>query len=436
MSKLKKYSLFLLIVLFSPVSGQQDELSLTDAILKALDNNYGITISRSELNIAEINNNWGNAGRYPVIGFDASSNNSYDLADQTLSNRIAAGMDLNWVLFDGFRVNVTKSFLENTEEITSGRLSVMVENTIQDIILAYYTVLLEQERLEVLKHVLKLSSDRYAYELNKKSIGSSVTYEVLQAESIFLGDKAAVLDQEMRVRNAMRNFNFIITEDPAVAWHFPEEFNADTSHYNLSDLRAKMLNNNQTLKNQYTNLLLRQDETELKRSSFYPSVSTSLGMDNSFNRSKTSGSAVLNFDSYAPYANLRLSYDIYQGGIRKRAMEVARINEEIAQVSIEQMEHALTNELFNLYDYYEVRIALFGVANQSLKTAELNLNISEEKYRTGVINSFNYRDVQLIYLEASLRRLQAIYNLLDSKTRLTRITGGFIGTTPAEITLQ
>jgi hypothetical protein len=44
-----------------------------------------------------------------------------------------------------------------------------------------------------------------------------------------------------------------------------------------------------------------------------------------------------------------------------------------------------------------------------------------------VINSFNYRDIQLIYLNASIRRLQAVYNLISSRTQLTRITGGFLG---------
>ena len=90
------------------------------------------------------------------------------------------------------------------------------------------------------------------------------------------------------------------------------------------------------------------------------------------------------------------------------------------------MEHALTNELLNLYDYYDVRISLLNVAEKSLDAAELNLKISEEKYKSGVINSFNYRDIQLMYIEASLRKLQAIYNLITSKTQLTRITGGFL----------
>ena len=126
------------------------------------------------------------------------------------------------------------------------------------------------------------------------------------------------------------------------------------------------------------------------------------------------------------YGNLRLSWDIYTGGTRKRAVEVARINEEIAQVEIEQMEHALMNELLNLYDFYSIRIALLEVADESLEAAELNMSIADEKFRSGAISSFEYRDIQLIYLNSALRRLQAIYNLIGSRTSLTRLTGGFL----------
>jgi outer membrane protein TolC len=108
-------------------------------------------------------------------------------------------------------------------------------------------------------------------------------------------------------------------------------------------------------------------------------------------------------------------------------VEIARINEDIAKVEVDQMEHALTNELFNLFDYHEVRLELLNVASENLEAAELNLSISEDKYRSGVINSFNYRDIQLIYLSVSYQRLQAVYNLIGSKAGLTRITGGFLG---------
>jgi len=406
--------------------GQPESLTLPGALEKALESNYGLIISRASAEVAAINNHWGNAGRYPTVGFDASDNNSYDLSSSTYSNRFSAGIGLNWMMFDGFRVNITKSKLENLEELSSGQLAVLVENTIEDVILGYYNVLLQKEQLEVLSTVMKLSEDRYQYELKRQSLGGSVTYNVLQAQNVYLSDKANFMNQEVVVRNAIRNLNFVMGEEPVVRWNFEESFEADTTDYVVGDLLSKMKSSNQTLKNQYTHLLLKENETSLKESAYYPSLSLGAGMDYTHNLSYSGGAQTVNNGGFSPYGNLRLSFDIYSAGVRNRSLEVARINEEVARVEIEEMEHALTNELFNLLDYYSVRIELLNVANENLEAAQLNLSISEEKYKSGVINSFNYRDIQLIYLNAAVKRLQSIYNLISSNTELTRITGGFL----------
>ena len=427
--RLLKKSIFILlgILLFARAVKGQEELTLSTALELALENNYGLIISRADLQVAEINNNWGTAGRYPTIGFDASDNNNYELNNSIYSNRLAAGVGLNWVLFDGFRVNITKSRLENMEDLTSGRLGIQVESTIEDIILGYYNVLLQKEQLKVLQTVMELSDDRYQYELKKQSIGGSVTYNVLQAKNGYLSDKAYFMNQEMLVRTTIRNLNYMMGVEPSRTWEFTEAFEADTTGFILADLLSKMKANNQTLKNQYINLLLRENETSLQQSAYYPSLSLGAGMDYGHSWAYSGGAQSLNNATMTPYGNVRLSFDIYSAGVRKRGVEIARINEDVAQVEIDQMEHALTNELLNLFDYHGVRIELLNVASENLQAAELNLSISEEKYRSGVINSFNYRDIQLIYLNVSYQRLQAIYNLIGSKAGLTRITGGFLG---------
>lgn len=430
MSKIYLSLSLLAVILISPQGWSQEALTLSGALGRAMDNNYGLIISKADTEIASINNNPGNAGRYPTIGFDASDNNSYDLRNETYSSRLAAGVGLNWVLFDGFRVNITKTKLENLESLSEGRLGVVIESTIEDVILAYYGVLLQQEQLEVLQTIMELSNDRYQYELNRKSLGGSVTYNVLQAQNVYLTDKANYMNQEVVIRNSVRNLNFLLGESPTTTWNFSEAFVADTTEYILADLLSKMKASNQTLKNQYTNLLLMANETSLKRANYSPTLSLGAGMDFSSSLSANLNEPTVNSGSLAPYGNLRLSYDIYTAGVRRRSVEVAQINEEVAQVEISQMEHALTNELFNLADYYGVRLELLKVANENLAAAELNLSISEEKYRSGVINSFNYRDIQLIYLNASFGQLQAVYNLVNSRTQLTRITGGFLGTAP------
>lgn len=404
------------------LQAQPEDLTLSGSIERALEHNYGIRISRSDLDIAGINNNWGTAGRYPSIGFDASSNNTYDITEKKTTNRLSASLGVDWLIFDGFRVNITKEKLEELEKLARGRLGVVVETTIEDVIMAYYNVLLQQENLKVLETVMKLSKDRYDYESARYSLGGTVTYNVLQAKNVYLNDKALFMNQGVQVRNSVRDLNFLLGVEPSASWNFPEPFEPDTSKYDLADLSAKMMANNQTLQNQYANLILQQKETGLSKSALYPSLSLSAGLDENLGSEQFIG----NTNALSAYGNLRLSWDFYTGGTRQRAMQVARINEEIAGVEIEQMEHSLMNELLNLYDFYSVRIALLRVANESLQAAQLNMTIADEKFRSGAITSFEYRDIQLIYLNSALRRLEAVYNLIGSRTALTRITGGFL----------
>ena len=421
-----KYIITLITILPVFPGFAQEELSLSLALEKALQNNYGIILSRAGTEIAAINNSWGTAGRIPTVGFDASSSNSYDLTDNTASNRLSLTLGMNWTLFDGFRVNVTKDKLEDLETLSKGNLAVVVENTIEDVILYYYNVLLQQERLKVLEKVMTLSEDRYNYETKRYDLGGSVTYNVLQAKTLYLSDKASFMNQEVVVRNSIRDLNFVLGEEPSATWDFTGSFEVESEEYVLSDLLAKMMTSNQTLQNQYVNLMLQQKEVALEKSNYYPTIRLGAGIENSYSRTRQDGDDPTTSSGLSPYGNLSLSFDIYDAGNRASALRIARINEEMTQVEIEEMEHSLTNLLMNVYDQYTVRLALLDVAVENLEAAELNLQIADEKFKTGAINSFNYRDIQLIFLNAALGRLQAVYNLVDSKTVLTRLTGGYI----------
>lgn len=90
------------------------------------------------------------------------------------------------------------------------------------------------------------------------------------------------------------------------------------------------------------------------------------------------------------------------------------------------MKHDLSNSLSNVYEYYLVRKELLEISKENLEAAQLNLQISKEKFENGAINSFNFRDVQNIYLNASVQDLEAIYNLIDAQTSLLRMTGTII----------
>lgn len=423
-----KYSIFIIFLLLfnaKVIIAQNPGLDLSTALTRALENNYDLIISEKDLEVASLNNNWGIAGRYPTISFDVNNANTID-NDRNQSTRLTAGIGLNWLLFDGFRVNITKDQLGLREELSSGLLALNVENTVEDVILAYNNVLLQKETLKVFKDLMDLSYDRYNYEMKKHELGGSVTYNVLQAKNIYLADKAMFLRQELEVRNAIRALNFLMGEEAGEVWSINAKMEVDTGQYILSDLQQKMMNNNHVIRNQYINIQLREKETSLRKSEYYPSLQLSAGVQNSYNRNALAGSEAVTSNSIGPYINFNLSYLLYNGGNRKRSVEIAEINEEIAGVETEQIQHSLNNELLSIYDNYRLRVELLNIAEEGIEAAGLNLRIAEEKFKSGVINSFNYRDIQLIYLNAALEKLNATFSLIASHAALTRITGGFV----------
>ncbi len=417
-----------LILLGYPAIGQEKLLSLSDAIQTGLGNNYGVIISEYDTEIASLNNNWGTAGRYPSISFSAGSLNSIDIenSDNTTVNVLRGDLNMNWTIFDGFRVVITKDKLEQLENLSKGRSAVVIESTIEEIIMSYYAVLLESEKLKLFEQVMTLSEDRYLYEELRNETGNSLVTDLLQAKNVYLEDKAAWLRQSVAVNNAIRYLNFLLGTDPETEYVFTEDFQTDTASYNLDDLSTKMMEGNQSLKNQYINLLLQEKEIDLKKSDLTPSLNLSAGLENSYNRSLPPGGSVVNRSALSPYANLSLKYNIFSGGNRKRAIRIAELDLEVGETETQEIKHNLKNQLFSLFEQYQLRKELLYVSEESRETAGMNMKISGEKYKTGAITSFEYRAIQLIFLNASLNRLESVYRLIETRTALTRITGGFL----------
>ncbi len=404
------------------------ELSLSDAIQKALANNFGITLAEYDQEIARISNSWGEAGRYPAIDLDLGSTNNVSLAkdNNTGSNRLSGGVGLGWTLFNGFRVNLTKDKLAKFEDLAEGRLAVEVENTIQDVIDAYYFALLQQERKKVFEKVTALSRDRFEAEEELKELGSSLSYEVLQAKNLYLSDQYNLLNQEILISTTVRNLNYLMAENLNQNWNIVDPFEHIPQDFAAEELLSKLQSNNTLLQNQYIYLEISHTEKELAKSAFFPNVGLSTGLSNSYTNQFILSENNSTSTAISPYANLTLRYNLYSGGKRNRAVQIAEISENIAQVETQDMEQLVSNQLMNEYDAYQVRKIQLDVASESLEAAEINLGIAEEKLKTGAINSFNYRDIQLVYLNTAIQRLQAIYALIQSHTNLTRLTGGFV----------
>jgi len=422
-------TLLILTLIFAVFWGTaQTPLTLNDAISKSLENNYGIIMVKQNQRIAEINNNWGTAGRYPYINLSLGDENSYNInnSENFANNRFSVGASLNWTLFDGFIVRINKQRFEELEKLSKQNTAVMVEGTIQSIILAYYDVLLQKEKLKNWEEIMQLSQDRYNLAEERKAFGTFVTYDVLQAKNAYLTDRSGYLLQEVNYKNSLRDLNYLMADKNETNYLLTDSFKAVPVDYALADLQAQMVENNKSLQNQYINQRLLENAVAAQKSNFYPTFDFRGGVTGTASRNNYADRGESWGNSANFYGNFTLSYNLFSGGNRKRAVEIAQIDETIGTVEIDQVTHELNNSLANLYEFYVVRKELLALAVENLEAAKLNLQLSKERFESGSINSFNYRDVQISYITISQRQLEAIYNLIDSQTSLLRLTGTII----------
>lgn len=428
MIKLKHITLGILIA-FSSLVIAQESLTLSDAITLGLENNYDLQVTRNNEKVSSINNTWGNTSIMPTVDFTFSGRESFDFNDpensreQTLSPQLS----LNWMIFNGLSARINKARYEELESQSQGNTAILVENTIQDIILAYNNCLLQKQLMSVYEDLASLSEDRYNRSVDSKALGVSTTYENLQAKTSWLEDQSNYLQQKVNYDNAVRTLNFILAADNDATWSLDSELSVESKEYMIDDLTQKLESNNTTLKNQYLYQSLLAKETQLARSSYLPTLSMNAGVSNSDYYKTYSGTSIdVDNNSNNAYVGLTLSWNVFSGGTRKRGVAIAKINEESSAVSTTQMVHSLNNQLLQVYSNYNVQKAILSLANEQEAAAKLNLELSLDKFKNGSINSFNYRDVQIAYMNAAITKTQAVYNLIQYDTELVRITGGIV----------
>ncbi|MFP4622412.1 MAG: TolC family protein [Bacteroidales bacterium] len=430
---MRKFLIALFIIANTNISAQDNEaLSLEDAINYAMENNYGIIISRKTIDISEMNNSWGNAGALPNIQFVGSGNVSENFSEDGgyTSQQLNSSVELNWTIFRGFSARIRKNRLEELENLSGGNLAVVAENTIYSVILSYYNILLAEQRADIARSNMKLSQDRYQRAQHSKEIGTTVTYDLLQAKNAYLRDSSDFLSARSSYRNAVRELNYHMAEPLDTEYEYVSDFTPDTSDFQYSNLVDRMLENNHTLENQYINLEMARLDVQSAKSSYYPTLSMK-GSGGYAESEQDYGTDAMNRldqsrSGMKASVGISLSYTLFDGNNRKRALEAARIEREISQVETEEMQQDLKNQLAQEYELYQVRKQLLQVADENLEAAEINLKFSREKFENGTINSFNFRDVQQIYLDAAYNYQQAIFNVIQSYHTLLRLTGGII----------
>jgi len=434
MKKIISILFFFPLIFFS-----QDSLSLSKAIEIGLKKNYDIRLTLKNVEINKIFNNWGEAGRLPQVSINAGQNNS--ISDQRnnpisfapylfLSNDVSGGLAMNWTIFNGFAVRANKTKLEQLELQSENTATLAIENTIHGIILAYYQAKKQKEQLTLLNNVMTLSKEKFNQQQVKSDLGIGVKFDLLQFEGNLYTDSSNKILQKLAQRNAVRNLNLIMGEDVDKEWDLTSEIKPDLNIKDLSTLKKEMLSNNTNIKNQYINIALTQQDISLAKSQFFPVVSFNSGLNSSVGVLNTNdaNSPISNAQSknLNYYGNFTLNFKLYDGGKVRRGIKALELQNEVDQLRTSQMTDQLNFELTNVYELYLTRLQIFELTKKAFFVSKDNMDIAKLKEESGLINSFNFRDIQMAYLSAGVALYQASYDLLESNATLLKMTGKII----------
>lgn len=425
---MKKYTVFIAITLLFSIS-LNAQVTLQDCIARAMENNYSVKISKNNLEIA--GNNVTMAPFLPSLTlgsrqvkynydyktYDASGNYSKSGSQY---NTVNTNATVNWTLFDGFSMFASRAKQEELLSQGEFQFRYSVENLVQRISQQYYYIISLQNQVSMLKELVAVSLERYNQALTRYKIGKDSGLESKQAKIYLNSDSSKLILQQQNIENAYiqlyemmnvpLNSNFIINDTI-----IPEP------QLELESLMNRAMVNNTSLLMAKSGQKVSEINLRLARAARYPSLSFSAVYN--YNLSQSPLFPPKYNETTGPYYGFSLSLPLFSGFETNRKISNAKLEKQNSEYNFEQVKLALEVDLRQEFNTYIKNLQLISFEIESKDAAYLNLDAAIEKYRIGSLSGIEFRDFQTSYLDASVRKISALYQAKISEITLHLLAG-------------
>jgi len=420
-----------LVVLASTSTHAQKTLSLNEAIQTALKNSYDIQLVENNLAIAKNNNNIGVAGGLPNITNTTNNNNTLTTINQTFpdANRNTSrngvdgstlnnGLNASMLLFNGYRVQATKSRLASLETQNKSLLESQLLNTISIVMQQYYNVVRQQAFLKTIQKSIETSKQRLEIIETRQKIGVANQADFLQSNLDLNALIQAEQNQLLIIDQAKADLLNTIVLPVSTPVLINDSIQIDDQLV-LSVVEAKMkthplLQSAQQLIN--VNQFLEKETKSLT----YPTLRASTGYN--YNSNKSAAGFILLNESYGPFLGVNLSIPLYNGGANKRAIKNAAINTNNAKIQFQNTEQNLTTELFKTYQSYKNSLKQTPIEIQNFEMSQSLLDLVMQKYQLGQATMVDVKQAQQSFETAGFRLVSLRFSAKIAEIELKRLS--------------
>ncbi|TVZ27052.1 outer membrane protein TolC [Gillisia sp. Hel_I_86] len=429
-------TLFIFIIFFCGIGFAQNKvLTKDEAIIKTLENNYGIKRSRNLIDIADNNQSLLNSGYLPSLSANAGTNYNIENIQAQLrggesqnltgaeTKRYNASLNLNYTLFDGLGRLYNYKQLKEQYKLTELEARETIENTILQLLSVYFEVARLTENVSVLNETLEISKQRITRAQYQFDYGQTSRLGILNAEVDVNNDSIALLNTQQQLENTKRDLLVILNEPEKEL----QSVAIDTTINFLSEIELeefiKTSNlNNVSLLQAESNLLISDYDIKVSKSGYLPT----LGLTGSYgwNNSNLPSTSFVQTNTSTGYsAGLNLNWNLFDGGSTITNIKNAQIRLENQQYLKEQLILEVQRDIANSWGNYQNKKYIYKVQEKNVLTNEDNFNRSQEQFKLGQISSIEFRQAQINLLNAQTNKNLAKYDAKFAELQVLQLTG-------------
>jgi outer membrane protein len=409
------------LFLFNALPGKAQDsavLNSRDAIRIALENNLDIRIVQEDLNIARINNTWGNAGKWPVVTAFMQNTEAITTLNQELSNGsnikrngvsnnvLNGNITAQWRIYNGQRVRATKQRFEELERIGTINVEQQMQRISFDVLLTYYNIVRLNQQVKATNAIIALAQEREKIARTRYEVGSAAKTDMLQASIDLNGQQNNLVEIRRQIANTKATLNTLLKRPADQPFAVADTvFTIPKMDYKQS--LARLDTQNLDLMRAGRERALLVEERRIINSQRLPVVS--LNSVTNFNRNQSSAGLFLVNQSYGPNIGLSVGIPIYNSNIFKTQLRVNDVQQRQQSLQQELLKTQLQRDLLIAYQEYETAKGVAETELRNVKAAEENNFISTERFKKLQGNTIELRQAQLSLIEAQDRYINAVF---------------------------
>jgi outer membrane protein TolC len=339
------------------------------------------------------------------------------------SNNTGASVNVGWMIFDGLKMFAVKKRLGLNEQLSAIELKQKMENTVYDIVSAYYMVVKTNELIKAAKQNLSIYEERKKIAKLRLEIGSDSKVDVLLSQSNENKAKSAIIQLELQLLNAKTKLNTLLNK-PA-----DTEFNTTDSivvnfNPNIDDLKKDVSKSNSSILISKQNELITQQSIKEARSANLPFVQ--LNGAYNFTRAQSQAGFVFLNRQAGLNAGVTAGWLIFNGNKNSKLVKERNILYLNQKYVTEQMQMQIDGQVFNSYKTYLLNKTIVDLEKQNLSDSKEVLDVSIERYKVGKSNLLETIETQKNLEDAQVRYIEALYAIKMAETDLLRANGSLV----------